>query len=328
MRSRPLRALSVLVCSVAVALGGGVGHARAGAAPAGHFSVSRGRIIDPSGRVYIARGINTSDVSHAAAILALFPGINFIRYASPGMPAPATFRRFIATMTAHRVVVEIEHHPWPLVNALAGGRLAAESHWYARLAAAYRADPYVWFGSMNEPQGGDVTTQQVATYDAIRGAGSHAIVLLEAGIGAGNPGETGPASLRSAAYAGMHDIAFDLHYYGWVTNDSTNQRTVDRQLLGAAGTGTGIRAAQQIHSADGRVPVLNAEFGVSTDGQVFDANSSQDIVAVTRWAIAHAYTSGFAGWHWDSDPLNSLQVNGRLTWWGRRLAAAIAAPLP
>jgi len=184
-------------------------------------------------------------------------------------------------------------------------------------------NPYVWFGTMNEPQGGDITGEHVNVYNAIRNTGSDTMLLMEAGVGAGNPGQTGPAVLNPSAYSGMYNVAWDLHFYGWARGYSTDQNQVNSMLYGCTGCGTGILSAQQITCKSGKIPVINAEFGVSTTGQSFDANQNQDVQAVTVWAIQNNYTRGFSGWHWNADPYNALQNNGQLTNWGKELANAI-----
>jgi mannan endo-1,4-beta-mannosidase len=296
-------------------------------AATGQFYAANGRIIDPSGNVFMARGINVGDPSIASQVLQLFPGTNFIRFAD-GDHQPASFYQpFIDVMSANHVVVEIEDHPWPLANAYSGAQLTDETNWYASLAATYKNNPYVWFGSMNEPQGGDITGQQVATYQAIRNQNANNMILFEAGVGAGNPGQTGPAALDASSYSGMHNIVWDMHFYGWVNGEVPDQSSLDGKLLGAAGTGTGIRSLQEIASGDGAIPIINAEFGNSTDGNSIDANGDQVIYAVTNWAIANGYTSGFAAWHWHAADTEGdlLQKNGVRTHYGDQIAQAIAA---
>ncbi len=296
----------------------------------GQFHVANGRIVDPAGNDFIARGINVGDPSTASQVLQLFPGTNFIRFADGDHEPPSFYQPFVDVMTANHVVVEIEDHPWPLANAYSGQQLTDETNWYASLAAAYKNNPYIWFGSMNEPQGGDITSQQIATYQAIRNQGANNMILFEAGLGGGNPGATGPAELNASSYAGLHNVGWDLHFYGWVNGYNPDQTSVDNTLLGAAGSGTGIRAAQQITSGDGTIPVIDAEFGNSTDGVSIDANGDQVIHAVTNWALQNGYTSGFAAWHWHaSDSIGDLlQINGVRTQYGDQIAAAIAAVGP
>ncbi len=59
-----------------------------------------------------------------------------------------------------------------------GDQLAAESNWYAGMAAAFIGNPYVWFGTINEPGNGD-SDQELATYNAIRGTGNNNPIMLE-----------------------------------------------------------------------------------------------------------------------------------------------------
>jgi len=284
------------------------------------FYVANGEIYDQDGHWYRAKGINVGDNNIANQVLQLFPGINFIRFASGEMQSPSWFTNFVNVMTSAKVVVEIEWHPWPLINASVRND---EAQWYKSLAQAFMNNPYVWFGTMNEPQGGDISGEHVNVYNAIRGTGSDTMLLMEAGVGAGNPGQTGPAVLNKADYTNMYNVAWDLHFYGWASGFSTDQNKVNSVLLGCTGCGTGILSAQEITCKTGKIPVLNAEFGVSTSGDAFDANQNQDVYAVTQWAIQNNYTRGFSGWHWNADPYNALQNNGVLTNWGKELANAI-----
>jgi len=285
------------------------------------FYTDKGLIYDQNGQQFIGKGINIGDTNIGNQILSLFPGINFIRFASDQMQPASYFTNFINQMTNAKVVVEIEWHPWPLINASVR---SDEANWYKQLATAFMNNPYVWFGSMNEPQGGDITGEHVNVYNAIRSTGSDTMLLMEAGVGAGNPGQTGPAVLNPSSYSGMYNVVWDLHFYGWVSNFSTDQNKVNSMLLGCTGCGTGIMSAQEITGINGgKIPVMNAEFGVSTSGDAFDPNQNQDVYAVTQWAMSNKYTQGYSGWHWNADPYNALQNNGVLTNWGKELANAI-----
>jgi hypothetical protein len=311
-----------------------------------NFRVRDGKIFDPEGRLFSAAGLNLRDPSSANQVLLLFPSINFVRvslHSAAFAAGPAAWDGFVKTMTARRVVSHMEHHPWPDPKAAYNGsNLTAESATYARWAAHYKNNPYVWFGSINEPHGGNlpggmaaISHQHVATYDAVRhAAGSASMILLEAGEGAGNPGQVGVGSgLTEKSYSGMVNVAWDLHVYGWMSKYSTDQDVVNAYLLGWAANSTGIRAAQGIKSADGVMPVVNAEFGIATNGgstpAKLDPNRDEVVHAVTNWSVAHGYSSGFAGWCWDAKGWAGtnaeLQTNGVLTAWGRTLAAAIAA---
>ena len=205
-------------------------------------------------------------------------------------------------MTLKHIVVEIENHPWPSPGTYTGAKLERESKWYASLAEAFKDNPYVWFGTMNEPSvphygpaEAAITTQQVATYEAIRGTGNQTIIMMEL-YGGGNPGTVGAGfGMTEAAYAKMTNIVWDLHFYGWGAKYSTDQATVTASLMGSKKGGYGIAAAQSIKGPGGAlIPVIIGEFGDSTDGTKVDANGEQVISAV----LDSGY--GFAAWAWES----------------------------
>jgi glucose/arabinose dehydrogenase len=297
----------------------------------GAFHVEGGQIIDPDGNLFVAHGINVGpeDIADLEANLTnLFPGINFLRMADGERADVSTYQDFVTQMAAKKIVVEIEDHPWPLENPLQGGDLDAESQWYAGLASAFANNPYVWFGTMNEPQGdyGDpneanLTAQQFATYNAVRGAGNNTIIMCVAGVGGGNPGAVGPNSgLTVSTYAQMSNIAWDIHFYGWAANMSTDQATVNGVLLGSVADSAGTAAAEAIQSADGTMPLIIGEYGDSTDGQSQDPDWQQVLQAVQ--------TSGYgsAAWHWGvlagADILNQGTT---LTTYGQEVAGYIAS---
>jgi hypothetical protein len=300
-----------------------------GVAPAGAFTVRAGKILDPKGKVYVAAGMNNrpSSASIGDAILNLFPGLTFIRLAMEGFADPAAWNGFITRMEAAGVVCLKEYHPWPLVNSQSGSALTAEANSAGAWASYYRGRPYVWVASMNEPQGGDITSEHVAVYNAVRAADPQKIVMLSAGVGSGNPGATGGKVLRPAAYANMTNIVWDLHFYGWAAKYATDLATCKATLLGSAAAGTGIASVQAITSADGVVPVIVGEFGPATNGTSLDANATQ-VVQTVLDATTSGATSGFVGWAWAADPMNALQAGGVPTTWGKQLAAGIAAIRP
>lgn len=298
------------------------------AAPAsagtGQFVVENGQITAPDGARFIAKGVNASEYVDPNAILNLFPGVNFVRLAVPDRPSVSDVQRVVSVLTGHDVVVEIEDHPWPEVDAYSGSNLVAETSWYASLAAAFKGNPYVWFGTLNEPQGGDVAAQQVATYNAIRGTGSQTILMMEAGLGGGDPGQVGAGALPAASYAGMHNVAWDLHNYGWIDGGSTDQAAMNSAVLGSASGNAGILGANTIKSADGAIPVIIGEFGPACCN-VGTVNGDQ-VINSTIWAVQQGYAQGFAGWGWDTPDEDSLtNGGGSLTSWGNILSMAVAS---
>lgn len=298
--------------------------------PANAFSVQNEQIIAPDGSVFIARGINVYDsaqgsVSTNAAgqpLTTLFPGINFVRLATYQYSDPSYFQTFVQQMSALHVVVEIEHHEGSGggVAPLTGQALTDESNWFATLASAFKDDPYVWFGTLNEPSGPgtDLTAEQVSNYQAIRGAGNGTIIMMEVlgdyatgslTVGAGH-------GLIASSYAGMRNIAWDFHYYDWLSGYSADVGT-NASLLASY-----IAQSQTITSADGTMPVVIGEYGISTDGTNLDAGGNATCVAVQQSGV------GSAAWNWDSYAAsdNLTDGNGNLTPYGQEVASYINGP--
>jgi hypothetical protein len=210
-------------------------------------------------------------------------------------------------MTSRGIVVEFEDHPdggGGQDPAYTGSALESELAWYASMAKTYVANPYVWFGTFNEPgtQGGSVSGWELATYNAIRGAGNNNPILLEI---VGWPGAWNN-SMTPSDFAGMHNTVWDPHFYGWVARYATDQASVDQALADE------IAAVQQIPSADGKMPVIIAEYGNSTDGTTIDPNGAQVVTSVAN--AGGSGKAGSAAWAWlpggDGD---HLQNGGTLT---------------
>ncbi len=292
----------------------------------GRFHVSGGQILGPDGKPFVARGIDVDQSIPGPQVTALFPGINFVRMPSGPGTSVSDLVTEATSFTDLGIVVEIEDHPWPEVAPYTGSQLTTETDWYASLATAFLGNPYVWFGTMNEPQTAygsaeaAISTQEAAIYAAIRGTGSQTVILMEL-MGGGNPGTVGAGfGMTPSTYATMNNIVWDLHFYGWSADYSTDQATVNAALLGSASSGSGILAAQTIQSADGLVPVLIGEYGNSTDGVTIDANAAQVITAVE--------TSGHGCAAWEDSPSTGgadiLVSGGALTSYGQTVAAFIA----
>lgn len=279
----------------------------------GAFHVANGRIVGPNGQTFIPRGINMADndMGSAAAAIALFPGLNFVRLAIYSYQDPSAYASFISTMTLRGTVVEIEHHVETDGSTAGGGQggiaggswLAAENAFYAAMAQAYASNSYVWFGTTNEPPTAPGLSQwQQATYNAIRGAGNTSIVMLEL---AGWPGGW-QTDMDPSVYASMTNVVWDTHYYGWISRYSTDQNTVNQALASE------IAGAQTVTSADGVVPALIGEYGPSTTGDSMDANGNQAVTSVIN--DGGSGTAGSAAWHWGmQDCCNNLNNGTNLT---------------
>jgi mannan endo-1,4-beta-mannosidase len=298
------------------------------------------QIYTPDGQPFIARGINIRNDQLNAAVssgqlLSAFPGLNMVRLYFEGSFSDdlSSIQASINALTAKGVVVAIEDHTGISKAPYTGSQLAAEQTWYAQIASANKTNPYVWFGTFNEPGQGTnlpgIAAQEQATYNTIRGTGNNSPILMEEPSG-GNPGLVGAnahgydgsVSMASGAdYGSMTNIVWDLHYYGWVSKHSTSQSTVNAALQGSASGASGILGAQTIQSADGTVPVIIGEFGNSTTGGDIDPNGDQVIKAVTQSGL------GYLAWGWDPDPIGDRLTNGSgaLTGYGQQIAKAIAS---
>ncbi len=197
---------------------------------------------------------------------------------------------YINSLTARGIVVEVEDHAYPSPPPYTGQQLADESAWYAKIAGDMKTNPYVWFGTMNEPHTdygaaeAAISAQEQATYQAIRGAGNNAPIMMEL-LGGGNPGTIGAgAGMTASTYANMTNIVWDLHYYGWAAGNNPGQTL--QTLIGQA---------QTIQSRDGIVPVIVGEFGNSTTGNGIDGNGQAVVQAVVD---AGRNGIGSAAWKW------------------------------
>jgi hypothetical protein len=278
----------------------------------GSFRVNGGQIVGPNGRPFIARGINlrSTELSDLGAVLAAYPGLNFLRLNIRNLDDPSSLQSAVDQLTARGTVVELEVHPNGGGGQGSISELSGDGTWYAQAAAYFRNNAYVWFGTYNEPptSGGSLSAWHKATYQAIRGAGNNAPILIE-------PGGSRPWNLTQAldpsAYVTMTNIVMDPHVYGYQTDYNTDQATNDANVKAM------VAAAQTIRSADGSVPAIIGEYGDSTDGSNTDPNGTQNVEAVINSGF------GSAAWSWISGGSDMLQSGGTLTEYGQRVALLI-----
>jgi hypothetical protein len=295
-------------------------------APTGQFRVSNGLIQDPGGNNFIARGINLYDYYtylNPQTILNVFPGLNFIRlncFGYTGVDSASSLQTFVSQCTSLKIVVEIEDHTGISAPPYTGSALTTETNWYSSIASAFKNNPYVWFGTFNEasnPSNGALSAQHAAIYTAIRSTGNTNPIMMCL-ISGGNPGTIGTGNgLISSTYTSMTNIFWDLHQYSWTTNYSTDVTTMKNFLLSQ------IVLAQQLTSADGIVPVVIGEYGISTNGATVDPGGTQLCEAVQESGY------GCAAWGWDTGESDNLtDGNGNLTSYGQQVAGWIASGSP
>jgi Cellulase (glycosyl hydrolase family 5) len=313
------------------------------AVPTKYFTATPGGFLDPSGAPFKARGAAIfTNFPAVAELLQLFPGINYIRIAvNLGTDSgdsgdggatgynfnqfpPSAFTAFVTAVTALGIVCNLENHSFPQSNSVqTGAQLAAEAAWYGALAAEFADNPNVWFSTNNEPAfnngGGSqapVTEEQVAIYDAIRGAGNGTVILLEL-IGGGDTGYLGtnPQSgngLTASADKTMTNVGLDLHNYAGGNTGSV--ATFTAIIQGAASL------AQQITCATGVMPVLIGEYGNSEIAASVDAGWLQCCEAAQAWP------GGACAWIWGGGPDdvdNLVLGSGALTDFGTQVSNAM-----
>lgn len=306
----------------------------------GSFTAANGTITGPSGSAFVARGVNMypGDVqaacttSSCAGITGAFPNINFVRYAdgcgmtlsgdcppyaTASYSTPAQMETYVNYLTSLGIVVEIEDHN-DNQTVLTGTALTNELNFYTAWATAEKSNPYVWFGTMNEPGSGD-SAQEVSIYNAIRGTGNTNPILLET-TGGGGPSGFGQNGLTASSYTSMTNVIWDQHFYGWMPNYSTSQTTINSTLSSMISADKAFVTG----GSEGTIPVLIAEYGNSTDGSTVDADGSQ----IVTGAATSGY--GFVAWGWDpggagDDLLNSPYTGGasELTSYGSEVAGYI-----
>jgi hypothetical protein len=223
----------------------------------GWFRVSGGQIIAPNDRPFIAKGINIYpdqlEKRGVSAVLDTFPGVNLVRLNIFELTkyTAAKLKPLVEQLTRHGVVVELEDHNYPAV--LSGSELTKAAAWYASLASAFISNPYVVFGTQNEPDAtrgpGAVDTEIRTIYEAIRSTGNNTLILM-------NPiGGTSVSGLNSSVYAKMTGVVWDAHEYAWIgklSEDTSVQLAALRR---------NVPGAQAITSADGTIPVIIGEYG-------------------------------------------------------------------
>jgi hypothetical protein len=277
-------------------------------APSGSFHVAGGQIIGPDGKPFIARGVNVYDElanQDANAIFAMFPGVNFIRIGMHSYSDPSTWDGLAQQAAARGTVLEFENHPDGGGGQDSGppGGIGTESAWYAAMASHFKNNPYVWFGTFNEPNGiAKLSDWQKATYDAVRGAGNTNPVMVY------STNEQGV--LQPGVYAGMTNIIWDVHFYGGSMGNNTDQ------MLAAS-----IATSQSIQSADGLVPAIIGEYGDSMDGTNIDNNWQQAVTSVIN--LGSSGKTGSAAWAFDPGGNGDRVQNGGLTTYGQMVALYI-----
>ncbi|MFL5252523.1 MAG: cellulase family glycosylhydrolase [Rhodopila sp.] len=302
-----------------------------------------GQIIDSAGNVFAPRGINVmygNGNPSAATLKSTFPGINFLRLAIYNYNSPQELAPYVDDLTSNGIVVELEDHNNNAGGAgggqgviFSGQTLTDESSWYASVASAFKSNPYVWFGTNNEPSTKSASGQtdaaalsqwQRATYDAIRATGNQSIIFLETACWTEGGKPVCNQGYDSSAYSGMSNVAWDNHVYGWLTNFNTDQATNDQFVS------DNVTALASIKSAGNAImPVVIGEYGNSTTGQAIDPNGTQVVNAVNK-SVTNGGAAGSSAWAWGSGGPGDGLTNGGsgLSSYGQQVASAMTQATP
>jgi len=218
--------------------------------------------------------------------------------------------------------------------------LQTEINWWASIASAYASNPYVWFGTCNEPTITDgngtygdlagLATWQQSTYNAIRGAGNNNIVECETTV----PSYNGSSGYTASVYGAMTNVVWGPHFYSWTWGSDTtsvSESTILNSRVNSTNSTWGgivqqIAAQQTIKSKDGVMPCGAFEFGNSTTGGFIDTSGEQLVQAVIA-AVAQGTLFGFLAWWAETGSVGDQLVVSKTQLtspYGTDVAAAIA----
>ena len=214
------------------------------AASAGGFGVIDGQMYAPDGTVFNGRGVSVmynGAQPSAAEIESEFPGANLVRlaiYSEGGVyPSGAELQPYIDDLTSHGIFVVLEDHS-NSTGTDAGGAsgtifqgqmLQTQQAAYADWASTFKTNPYLGFGTDNEPSdklttnGPDdpaaLANWDLQTYQTIRNAGNNAPIFLEP---IGYSPQTTNVGFPQSVFSQMTNVAWDQHVYGWWFNYSSD----------------------------------------------------------------------------------------------------------
>ena len=234
----------------------------------GSFTVTQANgIRDNAGNRWELRGYNCDWDKFGgvkASLYRNFPGANLVRVVCTRTTTPANISPMISELTARKMICFIDYH-----DTVYGGTIA----WYQGMVAAFKANPYAWLETPNEPTA-NVAPDQIAIINAIRAAGWINPIGLE--LHGGYMFDN--IALVMAAVAQGNQIFLCPHNYGdWWNGNMQN---------GA--------------NATGLYSVVD-EFGDSTDGSNVDANGTACVQHIIQSQQAHqngaAFWSATNNWH-------------------------------
>lgn len=283
----------------------------------GKFTIANGRIITPNGQPWAGRGINcdihqlqsqlVTNLDTGAPCTETYPGLSYVRvnvYVKDMPSLPPTFAEAqIKALTKRGIVVVLDPHDYyhyytgtaPTKGCYSGDDLNKVCAFMEAWATHFRDDPFVWYGTENEPScdfGGKLVEDMItAIYNAVRRGSPDAIVQL-------NPVSSYTIEPWTGFNAGIWrnwtQCAIELHYYNWASKFaydgapgySTDLNTNKQAIATLAAN------LQAAHTGDGVPPIVLGEYGDSTTGDAIDPGGMVAVQAV------HESGYGTAAWHW------------------------------
>ncbi len=299
----------------------------------GAFYVADGKIYDPQGSVFYVHGVNVANwaatgngainnvgngTANGVFLLQLLPYCNMVRL-NCQLESVGTFDNFVANLTNAKCVVVFEYHRTDnsIPSALSDTLL-----WYTGYAAHYKDNPYVWFGTINEPgnpANSTVADMSKAIYEAVRATGNKTPVMISI--------DSPYQNLKPYAnrYSTMTNVIWDMHYYGYALQRDTGSYITEQMAI-SSNLASNIQLVQTgigIFSADGIMPLIIGEYGTSTTGDQPDVNGVQVVNAVH-----FSKCSGAAAWAWSAGASDRIQDKGILMNFGQAVRSWMAGSPP
>jgi len=289
--------------------------------------VVKPRILLSSGEMFAARGINVrwlapdgitqqgglwaANASTAEPLTRTFPGINMVRLAAfsnvadIGYATVTDMKPYIDTIIGQGIVVVL--HCNTSAGTLVEPDLTTVTNWYAEFAVSYAASPMVWFASQSNPTLGYIANDAmlIAIYNAVRGSGNNALFLISSDIMTSS--DTSGYSVETLA--GLHNCAWDHHFYNSASNYRTDQDVNNAALVDA------MNALWNMAN----IPIIVGEFGDASDGQNVDPGWQQVLQTVydnpgfgsgyiQAWWNTPDDSAAFAGNQLLADPFDGTQL--------------------
>lgn len=277
----------------------------------GKFETYNGKIYDPNGREFVAKGVNLNGpgfgwpgdpVSYVDEVEKW--GFNAIRLNVQEIePSPykyaenGTIDSIVQAYTQAGIVVIIEPHEntggW-----FEGQELNELVNWHSNLAERYKDNPYVWLNVSNEPGGVNspankdkYLNQNTQVIQAIRAKGFENPIMVDGWYWGQDSGSwnNNPVSDTSSAILGVSDSLLALDRTANKGNDQLvfSLHTYDQWSYGDAKLANFVDRVQAK-----KLPFVIGEYGTQGNGDINDATTKSVL------AVAPSRNVGRFAWSW------------------------------